>query len=169
MNSTLKKRLSVTALALSGAGLIAISGFEGFSEKAYVPVPGDRITIGYGHTGQVQLGDTITKDEALQLLRKDVEVAEKAVRRCVKVPLSQNEFDAYVSFTFNVGEGNFCSSTLVKKLNTKDYLGACRELKRWVYSSGVKYKGLENRRSVETLICTNGDYPKDARTEHPLN
>ena len=165
MNSTLKKRLSVTALALSGAGLIAISGFEGFSEKAYVPVPGDKVTIGYGHTGQVQLGDTITQEEALQLLRKDVEIAEKAVRRCVKVPLSQNEFDAYVSFTFNVGEGNFCSSTLVKKLNTKDYLGACRELKRWVYSSGVKYKGLENRRSVETLICTNGDYPKDARME----
>ena len=165
MNKTLKNRLSVTALALSGAGLIAISGFEGFSEKAYVPVPGDKVTIGYGHTGQVQLGDTITQEEALQLLRKDVEVAEKAVRRCVKVPLSQNEFDAYVSFTFNVGEGNFCSSTLVKKLNTKDYLGACRELKRWVYSSGVKYKGLENRRSVETLICTNGDYPKDARME----
>lgn len=164
MTPTLKKlirRVSVGLLGLSGAGLVAITGFEGYSEKSYITVKGDVPTIGYGHTGSdVQMGDTITKDEALKLLEKDTLAAQKAVKACVKVPLSQNEFDAYVSFTYNVGGGNFCTSTLVKKLNRGDYEGACQELKRWVYSGGVKYQGLVNRREMETLVCTDGEYPR---------
>lgn len=164
MNAFFKKitnRVVVSLLGLSTAGLLAITGFEGYSGTAYIPVKGDVPTIGYGHTGSdVKIGDTITKDEALKLLAKDTEEAQKAIRSCVKVPLSQNEFDAYTSFVFNVGRGNFCSSTLVKKLNQYDYEGACQELKRWVYSGGVKYQGLVNRREMETLVCTDGEYPR---------
>ena len=155
------KRVAVSVLGISTAGLLAITGFEGYSGSAYIPVKGDVPTIGYGHTGaDVKLGDTITKEEALDLLEEDTQAAQRAIKSCVKVPLSQNEFDAYTSFAFNVGGGAFCRSTLVKKLNQYDYEGACQELKKWVYSGGVKYQGLVNRRKMETLVCTDGEYPR---------
>lgn len=159
----LGKRVSAGLLALSSAGLLALAGFEGFSEKAYIPVEGDVPTIGYGHTdptGRLQVGDLITKDEALLLLQEDVREAEAAVQKCVKVPLYPREFDSYVSLSYNIGERAFCNSTLVRRLNSGDYYGACSELKRWVYSGGKKYRGLEIRRKAEELICKEGVYPK---------
>ncbi len=146
----------VVATALSALGLLGIATFEGYSEDAYVPVKGDVPTIGFGSTEGVQLGDKTTPAEALQRLAKDVEGAENAVRRCVSVPLSQGEFDAFTSFSFNVGAGAFCSSTLVKKLNTGDHVGACRELRRWVYVGKTKTQGLVNRREAEFERCMEG-------------
>lgn len=149
----LKNRIAVAALSLSAAGLVGIANWEGFSDKAYIPVAGDVPTIGFGSTEGVKLGDTITVPKALERLMRDVGVAESAIGKCVKVPLSQGEFDAFTSFAYNVGSEAFCSSTLVKKLNASDYAGACAELKRWVYVDGRRVQGLVNRREAEYRLC----------------
>lgn len=150
---SLKRRLVVGALSLSAAGLVGIAGYEGYSDEAYIPVPGDVPTIGYGSTEGVQMGDTITPPKALERLMRDVGVAESAIGRCVKVPLYQHEYDAFASFAYNIGSEAFCSSTLVKKLNYGDYEGACQELKRWVYVDGRRVQGLVNRREAEYRLC----------------
>lgn len=149
----MKRRLAVAALSLSAAGLVSIANLEGFSEDAYIPIPGDVPTIGFGSTEGVKMGDTITPQKALERLMRDVGVAESAIGRCVKVPLSQSEYDAFTSFAFNVGGEAFCSSTLVKKLNSGDYDGACAELERWVYSQKRVVPGLVNRRQIEYRLC----------------
>lgn len=149
----MKRRIAVAALSLSAAGLVSIANLEGFSEKAYIPIPGDVPTIGFGSTEGVKMGDTITVPKAIERLYRDAEKAESAIGRCVKVPLAQCEYDAFTSFAFNVGAEAFCSSTLVKKLNAADYAGACAELKRWVYVDGRRVQGLVNRREAEFRLC----------------
>lgn len=149
----LKQRIAVVGLSLSAAGLIGITQWEGFSETAYIPVEGDVLTIGFGSTEGVKIGDKITVPKALERLYRDVGNAESAIGRCVKVPLSQGEYDSFTAFAFNVGGEAFCSSTLVKKLNAGDYAGACEELRRWVYAGGRKVEGLVNRREAEYRTC----------------
>lgn len=141
------------AVAISAVGFVAIAGWEGFREEAYIPISGDVPTIGFGHTAGVRLGDTVTVEKALTLLRGDVREAERGVLSCVKVPLSQGELDAYVSLAFNIGTGAFCGSTLVRKLNGGDYAGACEEIKRWHYAGGVSVTGLVARREAEFRRC----------------
>lgn len=149
----MRKRLAVAGLSLSAVGLLTIAKWEGFSDKAYIPVAGDVPTIGFGSTEGVKMGDTITPQKALERLLRDVGVAESAIGRCVKVPLSQSEYNAFTTFAFNVGAEAFCSSTLVKKLNAGDYAGACQELRRWVYVDGRRVQGLVNRREAEYRLC----------------
>lgn len=146
-------RIAVGGLSLTAAGLLAIADFEGFRSEAYIPVEGDVPTIGFGSTEGVKLGDTISVPDALNRLEKDVRVAEDAVRSCVTVPLMPYEFDAYVSLSYNIGGSAFCNSTLVRKLNSGNYQGACAELKRWVYVDGRVVQGLVNRREAEYLRC----------------
>ena len=149
----MNKRIAIGALSLSAAGLVAILNFEGFSETAYVPVPGDVPTIGFGTTEGVKIGDRITPEEAIDRAYEDIKETEAAIKRCVKVPLSQGEFDAFTSLAYNIGTTAFCKSTLVKKLNERDYKGACAEIKRWVYAGGKKVDGLVKRRNVEFSFC----------------
>lgn len=146
-------RRAVAGVGLSALGLLGIADFEGFRGEAYVPVEGDVLTIGFGSTSGVQVGDTISVTDALHRLDADTKAAQDAVRRCVKVPLTQSEFDAYTSLAFNIGGARFCSSTLVKKANARDYSGACSELKRWVYCGGQRLAGLERRREKEYQMC----------------
>lgn len=150
---SLKKRLAVGVLSLSATGLIGIASYEGFSEKAYIPIKGDVPTIGFGSTEGVKMGDAITVPQALDRLRRDITVAESAISRCVRVPLSQGELDAYTSLAFNIGTNAFCRSTLVVKLNGGDYAGACEEIKRWVYAGGRLVPGLVARREKEYATC----------------
>lgn len=151
---SLKRRIAVSALSLSVAGLAAIAGYEGFSDTVYIPVPGDVPTAGFGHTDpSMQIGDKITRKQAEEWLREDAGEGERAVKRCVRVPLAQHEFDVYVSFAYNIGANAFCRSTLVKRLNAGDYAGACAELKRWVYVGGRRVQGLVNRREAEYQRC----------------
>lgn len=128
----------------------------GFSDTAYIPVAGGVPTIGFGSTDGVEIGDKISVQEALERLVRDVGNAEGASGQCVKVPLSQGEYDAYTSFAFNVGIKAFCGSTLVKKLNAGDYSGACEELKRWGYVKGEFSNGLANRRERGNTRCVLG-------------
>lgn len=141
------------AVAISAVGFVAIAGWEGFREEAYIPIAGDVPTIGFGHTAGVRLGDTVTVTQALTLLRDDVREVERGVLSCVKVPLSQGELDAFVSLAFNVGTRAFCGSTLVRKLNAGDYRGACEEIKRWHFAGGVSVPGLVARREAEFRRC----------------
>ena len=151
-----KTRFAIGALALSASGLIGILGYEGYSETAYIPVPGDVPTIGFGTTEGVKLGDTITPEKAVERAYRDIMDTETAIHKCVDVPLSRGEYDAYTSLAYNIGTSAFCNSTLVKKLNARDYEGACAEIRRWVYVKGKKSQGLVNRREKEYRMCIGG-------------
>lgn len=127
---------------------------EGLRLSAY-PDPGsggDPWTIGYGSTRGVKKGMTITLDEANTRLAADMDQAGSAVTRWVDVPLSQNQFDALCDFVFNLGEGNFRGSTLLKKLNAGDYAGAAAEFPRWNKASGKVLPGLVTRRAAERAL-----------------
>lgn len=130
-------------------GLSIIKQCEGCRLKAYL-CPSLIPTIGYGHTTGVKLGDIITQADADRFLLQDIKRFEQAVAALVKVPINTNQFSALVSFTFNVGVGAFKSSTLLKKLNLRDYKGCSNEFDRWVYGSNKKpLEGLKKRRKLE--------------------
>lgn len=149
-----KARAVVAALALSASAFVGLLTAEGYRGEAYIPIKGDVPTIGFGTTEGVKLGDKITPVQALGRAVADVEKFEGAVRRCVKAPLYQHEYDAYISFSYNVGASAFCRSTLVKKLNQSDYEGACKELLRWDMAGGRRIEGLTKRRQKEYRQCT---------------
>lgn len=157
------QRTLVAGLGLSAAALVGIAVHEGYRDTAYIPVPGDVPTIGFGTTGGVMMGDRIDPVTALQRALNDVQKFEGALKQCVKVPLAQHEYDVYVSFAYNVGAARFCRSTLVRKLNSGDYSGACQELLRWRFFQGKdcaipsnKCSGLWKRRQDEYAKCLGG-------------
>ena len=147
------KRQDIAAITLSATALVAIVLHEGYRENAYIPVAGDVPTIGFGSTSGVKLGDRTTPEKALQVAIRDVQGFEGAVKSCVGVPLTQNEYDAYISLSYNIGSGAFCRSTLVKKLNAKDYVGACNEILKWDKFKGKPLAGLTKRRQEEHIKC----------------
>jgi lysozyme len=149
MNHT---RAMIATLTLSAAGFLGIVGYESFRDTAYNDGVGVS-TIGFGTTTGVKPGDRITVTEALARIKGDLTAAERALKRCVTVPLYQHEFDAYTSFIYNVGQTAFCGSTLVKRLNAGDYAGACAQLSRWIYAKGKKPGGLVKRRAAERALC----------------
>lgn len=146
-------RRLIAALALSAAGLVGIVAHEGYTDRAVIPVKGDVPTIGFGTTGGVKMGETITPPKALARALTDVQKFEGALKQCVTVPLHQHEYDAFVSLAYNIGEGAFCRSTLVRELNKANYLGACREILRWDYANGQRLPGLTKRREAEYRQC----------------
>lgn len=110
-------------------------------------------TIGTGHL--IKKGEvftTITAQQADELLMQDLVQFEKGVSSLVKVPLNQNQFDALVSFSFNLGLGNLGSSTLLKKLNASDYAGASLEFSKWTKAGGIVLAGLVKRRAAEKAL-----------------
>lgn len=135
----------------SCVGINLIMKFEGCRLTAY-KCPSGVWTIGYGHTKGVKKGMKITKSKAVSYLKQDLLVYENAVNKYVKVPLKQNQFDALVSFTFNCGVGALRTSTLLKKLNKKDYVGASNEFLRWNKSNGKVLNGLTRRRKEEKKL-----------------
>jgi len=136
---------------ISESGLSIIKHFEGLRLQAYQCSAGVW-TIGYGHTLNVFPGDDITTEEAERMLRDDIRDAEYAVVQYVTVPLTQHQFDALVSFVFNLGSSNFRLSTLLRKLNAGDYTSAAAELLRWVNAGGKKLPGLVRRREAEKAL-----------------
>ena len=132
-----------------------IRRFEGKSKKSYQDSAGVW-TIGYGHTGGVVKGQTISDDEVERLLAEDVAVAENAVN-AQNLNLTQDQFDALVDFVFNLGAGNFQKSTLLKKLKADPNDPTIYdEFLRWVYAGGVKLLGLVRRRTDEANLYFTG-------------
>lgn len=150
-------RTVVAALSLSAATLVGIAVHEGYRGEAYYATPHEReagiSTIGFGTTEGVKPGDRTTPERALIRLLQDANRFEQAVRRCANVPMYQHEFDAYVSLAYNIGEGAFCRSTLVRKLKAGDYEGACAEILRWTKQAGRELPGLVKRRQAEYAQC----------------
>jgi len=146
-------RIVIAALSLSAVGFGGIVAYEGYSGVAYTPIPGDVPTIGFGTTEGVKLGDKITAPKAVARALQDVAQYEGAVKRCVKVPLHQYEYDSLIQLSYNIGPSNFCGSTLVKKANAGDYAGMCREILRWDHAQGRQVRGLTLRRQAEYKTC----------------
>lgn len=141
---------------ISDTGLEFIKSHEGCRLTAYQDGAGIW-TIGYGHTGNVHEGDVITQDQANALLLEDLAPAEHCIDDQVKVTLTQNQYDALCSFTFNVGVGNFASSTLLRLLNQSDCQGAAGQFGRWVHdAAGNVEPGLLKRRKDEKELFLNG-------------
>lgn len=137
-------------------GIELIKEFEGCRLTAY-KCPAGVWTIGYGHTGAVDgkpvsAGMTITAAKATQLLKSDLAKFEAAVNSYVTAPITQNMFDALVSFAYNCGAGALKGSTLLKKLNAKDYEGAAAEFPKWNKAGGKVLNGLVRRRERERKL-----------------
>ena len=156
-NQKIAKHLSgiglSAALVLAGAG--TVSYYEGASNKAYLD-PVGIWTICYGETKGVNKGDYKTDEECLDSLAEELTEHHKKMVMYIKTPISQKEEAAYLSFTYNVGVGAFSKSTLLKKLNSGDRVGACNQLLRWDKAGGKKLKGLTLRRQSENKLCLEG-------------
>ena len=142
-------------LSISQRGVDMLEGFEGYRSHAY-PDPatgGAPWTIGYGHTSGVQPGDVISKAQAEQFLKQDLAWAQDAVRNHVDVPITQNQFDALVSLTYNLGANGY--SGLLSKLNSGDYAGAQQMFGQYVHANGRVMQGLVTRRASEAALFGN--------------
>lgn len=151
-------RKAAVTLVASAAVVGSVATYEGYRGTAYQDVAGVW-TIGFGQTGGVKRGEKTEPVRAVQRLAGHIEGTAADVRECLgDVPLHQYEFDAYVSFAYNVGVPAFCGSTLVRKLKATppDYAGACREILRWVHAGGERQPGLVKRRADEYRQCMGG-------------
>lgn len=157
MNSD--NRSFIAILVLSAAGFVGLAMDEGYTAKAVPdPVKGTAVpTLGFGTTTGVRMGDSTTPPKALARALVDVQTFEGALKRCVKVPLYQHEYDAYVNLAYNIGAGHsgvadgFCEakrggpSTLVRRLNALDYKGACEAILDWRFVGGVDCSAAGNK------------------------
>lgn len=167
------------SLTVTDEGLKLIQSFEGCERKAgkgrvkaYVD-PVGVLTIGWGHTNatgrQFTRGTTWTQAECDQVLREDLEKFEAGVRDLVRVELSPHQFDALVSFAFNCGLGNLKSSTLLRKVNRKDFDAAAREFAKWNKAGGRVLTGLTRRRAAEAMLFQDaGAVEVNAREHEPM-
>lgn len=149
MNRTL-----VASLTLSASALVGLAVHEGYRDTAYIPVQGDRPTLGFGDAQGVKPGDKTDPIRALIRLDQQTTVFQQQMRQCIgEVPMYQHEWDAVIKWSFNIGSGAACSSTLVKKLKAFDYPAACAELLRWDRFQGKPLPGLTKRRQSEYKLC----------------
>jgi lysozyme len=129
-----------------------IEGFEGLRLTAYQD-QGGVWTVGFGHTGpEVVEGLTITLDQANGLMNADITKFDDYLNKVVTVPLNQNQFDALISLTYNIGDGHFQSSTVLRKLLLEDYSGAADAFLMWNKIAGNVSVGLTRRREAEKAL-----------------
>lgn len=138
-------------------GLALIKKFEGLELEAYKCAAGVW-TIGYGHTKDVQEGDVWSESHADHMLEVELEEFEGYINDNVTVALSQNQFDALVSWVYNLGPANLKASTMLKVLNSGDYEGVPAQIKRWNKAGGKVLKGLIRRREAEALLFIGRDW-----------
>lgn len=150
--------ITKSVVALSAVGLLVIATHEGFSEKPYKDT-GGVVTNGFGNA-TITPNKSVTVLEALEDLKVNTTAAGKAVTKCVTWPITQGQYDAYTSFTFNVGVNAFCKSTMSKKANQGDKVGSCNEFDKWVYVAGKDCRikssncnGIVKRRQDEKQLC----------------
>jgi lysozyme len=105
---------------------VGLVTYEGYTEEAIIPVPGDVPTLGFGTTGGVKLGDKTTPPKALRRALIDIQKFEGAVKSCVRMPLTQTEYDLLVDFSYQYGAATLCKSTMVREINAGNYEASCR-------------------------------------------
>ena len=164
-------RSAVAVMVLAASTLVGIAVHEGYKEEAYIPVPGDVPTIGFGSTAGVRMGDKTTPTRSLVRLLDEIEgVYAAGVRRCVTVPLYQHEYEAYVRLAYSIGVPAFCRSAapgkppnLIDLINSGRYAEACARIEAFKYGPGRKVlRGLVKRRAEERAICEGRKSPEDA-------
>jgi len=138
----------------SDEGVALIQHFEGCRLEAYL-CPASVWTIGYGHTFRVREGDVIDQEAAEALLIEDLEEFEGHVSRLVEIPLTQHQFDALVSWTFNLGPGNLEESTLLNRINFGPLSDVPFQIQRWTRAGGKVLEGLVKRRAAEAALWQN--------------
>jgi len=144
-------------MKINQAGLDLVKTYEGFRSDIYI-CSGNRKSYGFGSTrgfdGKRLTGNEkpISREDAEKLLKRDLQSAEKAIHRMVKVPLSENQFSAICSWIYNLGSGSWQRSTARLKLNRFDYTGCINEMIRWNRASGKRLRGLVLRRESERLL-----------------
>ena len=144
-------------MKISAEGLALIKKFEGLELKAYQCAAGVW-TIGYGHTKDVQEGDEWSESHADHMLEVELEEFEGYINDNVTVALSQNQFDALVSWVYNLGPANLKASTMLKVLNSGDYEGVPAQIQRWNKAGGKVLEGLIRRRKAEALLFVGRDW-----------
>lgn len=160
--STTQMRSAVAVLVLAASTVVGLAVHEGYRNEAYIPVPGDVPTIGFGSTGGVKMGDRTTPVRSLVRLLDEVEgVYAAGVKRCVTVPLYQHEYEAFVRLAYSVGVPTFCRKArpgkppnLIDLINAERYAEACARIEAFKYGPGRKVlPGLVKRRAEERAIC----------------
>lgn len=142
-------RIAIAALSLSAAGFVSLVSHEGFTDRAVVPVKGDRPTVGFGSTFRddgtpVQMGDTITAPKAVARSFNHIAKDETRLKQCVTAPLHQWEYDTLVNHSYQYGAGVTCASSMVRLANAGDYSGSCRAYLAYRYITSPKaYAGWE--------------------------
>ncbi|MGP6445929.1 lysozyme [Rahnella aceris] len=144
-----------SSLQVSEEGLRLITDFEGCQLQPYQCNAGVW-TSGIGHTASVKPAQEVTEHQAAENLLGDIQQTERAVKKCMPVIMPQPVFDAVVSFSFNVGTGAACKSTLAFFINQQQWQQACDQLPRWVFVNGERNRGLERRRNAERTLCLKG-------------
>lgn len=147
-------KVGLAAGAVAGAIALAmpvVMYFEGKVNRVYVD-PVQILTACYGHTDPaLRPGETFTDEQCLEKLNADLVEASRGVEQCIRAPLTMNQRAALISFTFNVGQGQLCKSTLARKANAGQPF--CHELSRWTYAGGRQLPGLVRRRAAERALC----------------
>ena len=145
--------MTTTIRTIPQAAIDLVKHFEGFSSTPYV-CPAGFLTVGYGHVvaKDYPRDAKVTREEAEELLRKDLRIAAYGVLRLTSVTLSDNQYAALVSFVFNLGLGRYQSSTLRMKVNRGEFTEAAREFRKWIYGGGRKLPGLIARRDAEARV-----------------
>lgn len=144
-------------MKISQEGIALIKKFEGCELTAYQCSAGVW-TIGYGHTKGIEEGMEITQQEAEDMLVEELHEYENYINDNVTAPLSQNQFDAMVSWVYNLGPANLKSSTLLKVLNAGNYDDVPFQMRRWNKAGGVTLDGLIRRREAEALLFQNKEW-----------
>jgi len=155
---TPRQRTASAGLVLAASTLVGIAIKENYTDVTVIPVPGDVQTYGFGTTTHadgtpLKPGERTTPPRALVDLLRDASKFEQAVKRCAPVPMYPYEFSAYVSLSYNIGEGAFCRSTVAKRLLEFDYAGACKAILLWDKVKGRTVRGLTIRRQAEYKEC----------------
>lgn len=148
--SKLRKSAAVATMAVSLVG-----AFEGLSLTAYldpIKIP----TACFGETKNIRMGMKFTRTDCDKMLLDRLIEHEDGMLACTKVPMPDTRHIALLSFTYNVGVGAYCGSTLVRKLNAGDIVGACDELSKWNKAGGIVWSGLVKRRTIEREWCMKG-------------
>lgn len=150
-----KVKVLVAALTLSAAGLLGIQTREGTPRKVYHDVVGIN-TVCTGHVTKLPVGTLVSQDVCDTLLREDTSVAQAGIKRLVKVPVTQEQYDAMTSLVFNIGTGAFAGSTLLKDINMNHCIPASGEWMRWDMAGGKHVPGLTTRRRDESTLWLSG-------------